>query len=64
MLLIFIYFITNSSFLTCFYAERGGFEPPIRGYRIHAFQACAFDRSATSPCYLNEHSPFNFRAAK
>ena len=23
-------------------AERGGFEPPLRGYRKHAFQACAF----------------------
>ena len=30
-------------------AERVGFEPTIRGYRIHAFQACAFSRSATSP---------------
>ena len=30
-------------------AERGGFEPPIRYKRIHTFQACAFDHSATSP---------------
>ena len=30
-------------------AEREGFEPSIRGYRIHTFQACAFDRSAISP---------------
>ena len=30
-------------------AEREGFEPSIRDYRIHAFQACAFDRSAISP---------------
>src|SRR5690554_6035625 len=30
-------------------AEREGFEPSIRGYRIHTFQACAFDRSATAP---------------
>ena len=30
-------------------AEREGFEPSIRGYRIHAFQACAFNHSATSP---------------
>ena len=30
-------------------AERGGFEPPVRAKRTHAFQACAFDRSATSP---------------
>src|SRR6185369_10174313 len=29
-------------------AERVGFEPTIR-CRIHAFQACAFCRSATSP---------------
>src|SRR5260370_31216552 len=32
-------------------AERVGFEPTIR-FRIHAFQACAFGRSATSPCSL------------
>ena len=30
-------------------AERGGFEPPIRFCRIHTFQACAFNHSATSP---------------
>ena len=30
-------------------AEREGFEPSIRGYRIHTFQACSFDRSDTSP---------------
>ena len=35
-----------------FLAEREGFEPSIRGCRIHAFQACAFDRSATSPIGL------------
>ena len=29
-------------------AEREGFEPSIR-YRIHTFQACAFDHSAISP---------------
>ena len=29
-------------------AERKGFEPSMRYERIHAFQACAFDRSATS----------------
>ena len=32
-------------------AEREGFEPSIRGYRIHAFQACAFNHSATSPIF-------------
>ena len=30
-------------------AEREGFEPSIRGYRIHDFQSCAFNRSAISP---------------
>ena len=38
----------KEGFLT---AERGGFEPPLRGYRKHAFQACAFKllyREATS----------------
>ena len=30
-------------------AERGGFEPPIEFCPIHAFQACAFNRSAISP---------------
>src|SRR3546814_15052919 len=30
-------------------ADRGGFEPPIRYSRIHAFQACAFNRSDTCP---------------
>src|SRR5690606_6586867 len=30
-------------------AEREGFEPSIRFCRIHTFQACAFDHSATAP---------------
>ena len=30
-------------------AERGGFEPPIPFWGIHAFQACAFSHSAISP---------------
>ena len=30
-------------------AERVGFEPTVRGYRTHTFQACSFDRSDTSP---------------
>ena len=30
-------------------AEQEGFEPSIRGCRIHTFQACAFDHSATAP---------------
>ena len=33
-------------------AEREGFEPSVRGYRTHAFQACSFDRSDTSPVLL------------
>ena len=37
------------------FAERKGFEPSIRFWRIHAFQACAFDHSATS-LYLNLYS--------
>ena len=32
-------------------AEREGFEPSIREHRIHTFQACAFNRSATSPTF-------------
>ena len=39
-------------------AEREGFEPSIRGYRIHTFQACAFDHSATAP-----HSCLRYRFA-
>ena len=38
-------------------AEREGFEPSLR-FRKHAFQACAFNHSATSPKYLK------IRAAK
>ncbi len=30
-------------------AEREGFEPSIRDYRIHTFQACSFSHSDTSP---------------
>ena len=30
-------------------ADGVGFEPTIGGYPIHAFQACAFNRSATHP---------------
>ena len=30
-------------------ADGVGFEPTIRDHRIHTFQACAFDRSATHP---------------
>lgn len=42
-------------------AERGGFEPPLR-FRKHAFQACAFSHSATSPIYFNRvQPPDNYR---
>ena len=34
-------------------AEQEGFEPSIRGCRIHTFQACAFDHSATAPHALS-----------
>ena len=30
-------------------ADGVGFEPTIPDHRIHTFQACAFDRSATHP---------------
>jgi hypothetical protein len=30
-------------------AERGGFEPPVEFCPTHAFQACTFSRSVTSP---------------
>ena len=30
-------------------AERGGFEPPNRFCRLHAFQACLFSHSSTFP---------------
>ena len=38
----------NQSYL----AEREGFEPSIPFWSIHAFQACALDRSATSPIHF------------
>lgn len=30
-------------------AERGGFEPPVRCWRTHAFQACTLSHSDISP---------------
>ena len=33
-------------------AERVGFEPTLRYKRKHAFQACAFSHSATSPKFF------------
>ena len=41
---------------------RGGFEPPIEGHPIHAFQACAFSHSAISP-QGGEGKRTQFRAA-
>ena len=35
--------------LTLILAERGGFEPPKRFRRLHAFQACLFNHSSTFP---------------
>ena len=40
-----------------YFAERKGFEPSIR-CRIHAFQACAFDHSATSLSYTELGSEY------
>src|ERR1700690_3537489 len=44
-------------------AERGGFEPPIAFWTIHAFQACALNHSAISPAgdgtVANRNSIFN-----
>ena len=33
---------------SCF-AERAGFEPAKRFWRLHTFQACLFNHSSTSP---------------
>ncbi len=47
-----------------FQAERMGFEPMMRFRRIHAFQACAFDHSATSPVSFQAQDESNYQAAK
>ena len=39
----------ESRMFACLLAERVGFEPTIGYSPIHAFQACAFNRSAISP---------------
>ena len=44
----YIYYFTFYIFLN-YMAERAGFEPAIPFWSIHAFQACALSRSATSP---------------
>ena len=41
------------------FAERGGFEPPIRFWRIHAFQACLLSHSSTSPDVYRLHRLLN-----
>ena len=46
------YSLTQYSCSKLFYAERAGFEPAIRFWQIHTFQACALDHSATSPYLL------------
>ncbi len=43
-----IFHKTASYIKTCF-AERGGFEPPNRFRRLHAFQACLFSHSSIFP---------------
>ncbi len=37
-------------------AERKGFEPLRPFWSLHAFQACAFDRSAISPLETKAHT--------
>ena len=47
-----------------FQAEWPGFEPGIRFWRIHAFQACLFSHSSTTPIsaetitYARENGPY------
>ena len=44
--------------LNVFLAEREGFEPSIRGYRIPDFESGAFDHSATFPFLIDQQSKF------
>ena len=44
--------MTNNYFYKTTCAEREGFEPSVRFWRTHAFQACLFSHSSTSP-YVN-----------
>jgi hypothetical protein len=41
-----------------------GFEPMIRFWHIHTFQACAFDHSAISPNRLKYTPLIQFEGAK
>ena len=43
-------------------AERGGFEPPKRFWRLHAFQACLFNHSSISPS--RHHSEIGLKLQK
>ena len=43
-------------------AERTGFEPANRFCRLHAFQACLFNHSSTSPVKRNTSSDAKKRA--
>ena len=43
--------------LNLLFAEKAGFEPAIRFWRIHAFQACLFNHSSISPhCVSTENT--------
>ena len=44
----------SKSLLAATLAERGGFEPPKRFRRLHAFQACLFNHSSIFPCFAVE----------
>jgi hypothetical protein len=45
-------------------AEREGFEPSIRFWRILTFQASAFDHSATAPHALDGKAPLGARGSQ
>ena len=47
----------QSLLLSCLLAEKAGFEPAIRFWRIHAFQACLFNHSSISPLISHSITP-------
>ena len=53
------YFFNSLLIVFLFFAERTGFEPVIRFWRIHAFQACLFNHSSTSPFSNQPEAPFH-----
>jgi hypothetical protein len=57
-------FIVWLSIIVQHLAERMGFEPMIRFWHIHTFQACAFDHSAISPNRLKFTPLIQFQGAK